>query len=67
MAPLDPAGHLKEVEIALLIHEELDRSDAHVAGFAGDGDGGLTQLGPQFRSDEGRGCLLGYLLEAALD
>ena len=65
-AALDPAGHLQEVEVAVPVHEEFHRARAHIAGLPGDGHGGLAHGLADLGRDEGRGSLVGHLLEAAL-
>jgi hypothetical protein len=62
---LDARVHLHEVE-ALLLPQELDGADAHVADGARGVDGGLAHLLADLGGQRRRGRLLHQLLVAAL-
>ena len=50
MLDLQARIHLEEIEIALLIHQELDRAGVGVAGGLRDPDGDLAHLAAAFRA-----------------
>ena len=59
--------HLEEVEVALAVHQELDRARVDVADRGGHPAGRLAHAAPHLRRDERRRALLDQLLVAALD
>jgi len=67
MLDLYPRVHLDEVEVALGIHEELDRPRVLVLGRLGGANGRLAHLLAQVGREEGGGRLLDELLVAPLD
>src|SRR5262245_48523369 len=67
MLHLDASVHLHEVEIALLIHEELERAKRHVAALAHGAGDGLSHVAAQLGRDRDAGRLLEQLLVATLD
>jgi hypothetical protein len=63
---LETGVHLKKVEVAVLIEEELDGSGVGVSGRKSEANGGLPHPAPQVFVDRRRGCFFDYLLVTAL-
>jgi hypothetical protein len=63
---LEAGVHLQEVEVAVLVHQELDGPGADVADGASRGDRHLAHAGAHRLVDHRRGGLLDDLLVAAL-
>src|SRR5437764_9214498 len=67
MLDLKARVHLEEIEIAMLVEKELDRTRVRVAGNFGDANGGLAHLVPQRVVHDRRRAFLHHFLVTPLE